>query len=135
MWETLTAAKLSARQVSGGSSKLSPWGVFGEKDILRLFSRTQTLEIVERIRTDTVKMLTFQTCCTQMEICQMHFHYWKYTSLFGMPGHSAELCLTLSAKCLKVLDTAGLEKSRTIQGSIVFVKTALVGNFNGGRKP
>lgn len=55
-----------------------------------------------------------------------------------MPGCSvlaAEHCLILSMKCLKVLNTAGLEKSKTIQGSIAFVKTALVGSFKGGSKP
>lgn len=65
----------------------------------------------------------------------MHFHYWKYTSLFGMPGYSAEHCLTLSAKCLKVLNTAGLEKSELFKVALYLCKTALVGNFKGGSKP
>lgn len=51
LWLLLSSQPEEYRSTMKGSSKLSPWGVFGEKDIFRLFSRTQTLEIVERIRT------------------------------------------------------------------------------------
>lgn len=135
LWLLLSSQPDKYHSTMKGSPKLSPWGVFGEKDIFRLFSRTQTLEILERIRTrhcqnvDLSDLLhsngDLSDAFSLLEIYEFVWDAWVQ-------------CRTLPHSVCEVSKSFKYSwtwKVRTIQGSIVFVKTALVGNFKGGSKP